>query len=414
MSDQVRSFDQVQKLKASVAAAHAEARTAFFMKICSSTRAAMTAFTVLRSQANSSTAAVVGEVFSSVILSAQQAADLRWKALLDGPVPRAVVDRSIRYMHAFNTCQQTFQATAHTRVCEQQAVAQQLCRVHVHRSLRASAAVNNCWGLVLQNSRRMAAAHNCNMSSQQLVQINAACTGAFRNALAAVVANHAADAVQRHNSETAALPRMVTCAQDADVMARSATDSERQFQSGSEHAQRAEHIGSRIKSGYSAKQHKKQEASTSKSSNSVQLASIPKATEVRLKTQPLSTQRPRSASGEVQRPGVPMTTSTRHKDTPHRRLTSAAANYSRSAQLLTSQHMPSHQAPYMQGIQELGTATEEQFSYMHAQRLHKRVHSDVSPRIFPKLPKESSLPDNASASLHDEKRLAKPSQDRRS
>jgi hypothetical protein len=391
-------FGQLVKLKASLVAAEATK-----------------AFAIIRSQAHSCTEAVVRNVFTSIVLSAQQAADLQWKVLLDGPVPRAAVHQNLKYMYAFNKCQQTFQATAHSYVCKQQAVAQQECSVHIHRCLRATAAVSDYWGHVLQSSRCMDAAHAFIESYQNLVQLHAACTRVFRNELAAVVAIDASNAFQRHNSEQAALP-LAICAQDADTIATAGEASGLAFTSGSIHAVGEEDTSSRTKSGHVAPRLAQQLASTSKSPNSGQLASAQQATARRLTTRSISSQRPRAASGGIQHSPSPARTSTRHKDAPHRHLTSAAANYSRSAQLLTSQPMPAPHDAYMQEVQELDAAAEELFRRLHAipQRQHIRARSHFVPRTFTAFPQDITSSNEACTSLDDEQRLAKPSQGRSS
>jgi hypothetical protein len=243
----MRRFYQLQKLKASVAAAHAEARTAFIMKIRSSTRSATKAFTILRSQANSSTQAVAGGVFSSILISAQQAADLQWKALLKDTVARCVVDRSTLYMRTFDTGQQIFQAIVRARVREQQDYARQFCGERLNRCMRAATAVSDCWAHVLQKSRRMAAALASIVSSQKHVHIHLCCLRALRDEIEVVAAINASDAAPRHTPGATALPLLMSSAQDTDYMATAVTECERAFPSGSEHAQRAAHTSSRMK-----------------------------------------------------------------------------------------------------------------------------------------------------------------------
>jgi hypothetical protein len=373
----------------------------------------MQAFTILRSQTNSCTDALVGNFCSAVVLSAQQAADLQWQVLLKDPVARYAVERATLCMHTFNTGQQIFQAFVRARVREQQAVARQHCGERLSGSMRTLVAVSDCWAHVLQKSRCMAAALASIMSSQKLVHIHLGYTQAFMNKIEAVVAINASEAVQRQTPEEAAPPSLVSCSQDADVMASAVTDSQRPDPSGFEHARMAASTGPRTKSGYRAKRHTKHQASTSKSSNLMQLASSPKATESRLKSQSLSPQRPRAASGWMQHSPTPISTSTRHKDIARRHRSSTAADYSRFAQLLSSQHMPAPHAAYMQEVQEIDTATEELFGRMHAlpQRLRNLAHSHFVPET---LPQDIRSPQEASASLEDERRLEKPQKGQRS
>jgi hypothetical protein len=161
MVEQVRNPYQRMKLEASVAAVHEE-RTEWVMKFPGiTTTSATTAFTASRSQPVPYTHDTVGKNYSTVDVSAQQVAQSDQNALLDRSVVRAAVDLSTLCMHAFNTCQQTFQIIAAARVSVQQALARQLCIIASDSSMRAATAVRDCWEGALLSSGRMAAAHAC-------------------------------------------------------------------------------------------------------------------------------------------------------------------------------------------------------------------------------------------------------------
>jgi hypothetical protein len=410
MLEQGRGFGQLRELTASVAAAHAKVTTEAVMKICSRTRLAAKAFTALRSQANAHTDAHVRSVLLSVALSAQQAVDAQRRALLEGPVARAAVDRTIECTHTFHTCQQAFQSIAHLHICEKKAVTIQLCVNDHNRIMRVATGVSSFWQHFLLHSRRMAAARATILSSQELVQTHAACTRAVNNRATAVVAINASDSLHRHNSEVAALPELpplVSHDVQADQMAGAVNDLQDSLRTGPVRVERAKRTSTRVKSRHRGKLLSQPLAG----SNGEQLASAQLSNKGRISTQSLSSQRRIFASGGTQYSLSPRTSTARHEDTPHGPVTRAAADYSRFAQLLTFQHVTAHHAAYMQEKQELKAANDELLTRLHAlpQRLQSRARSQIVPRTIAKSTQDSSSLQEASALPGDEKRLAKTS-----
>jgi hypothetical protein len=387
-------FGQLRKLTASVAAAHAKMTTEVVMKVCSTTRSATKAFTTLRSQANAHTDANVRSVVLTIALSAQQAAESHRKAHLEGPVARAAVDQTIESMHTFHSYQQAFQAIAHVHICEKKAVTLQLCLRDHYRIMTATTGVSSCWEHTLQLSRSMTAARATILSAQKLVQIHATCTRVVNNKATAIVAFSASDSLQRHNSEVADLPPLASHAPQAAQMASAGNDIQDSLPTDPVRAERAKRTSTRVKTDYTEKN------------------------KMRLSTQSLSPQRPRPPSGGMQHSPSSRTSATRHKDTPHQRVTSAAADYSRFSQLLATQlqRMTAHHAAYMQEKQALSAANDELLARMHSlpQRLQARARSEFVPRTIAKSTRDIRSPDDVSALPDDEKRLAKTSGRRRS
>jgi hypothetical protein len=167
----------------------------------------------------------VGKIYSSVALSARQAAQ-SYQDALDRHVVRAAVDLTTLCMHAFNTRQRPFQVIATARVSVQQALARQSCIIASHSSMRAATAVRDCWEGSLLHSRRVAAGHACILSSQNcvLIRVNCARVCSSNTAAAVAVAVDASDGAhthvdagkvvrispQGHTSDTGAVPSIAS------------------------------------------------------------------------------------------------------------------------------------------------------------------------------------------------------------
>jgi hypothetical protein len=401
-----QGFGQLRELTESVAAAHAKLTTEVAMKICSRTGSATQAFTTLRARADAHTDANVRSVVLTVVLSAQQAADSQRKALLEGPVARAAVEETILCMHTFHTCQQAFQAIAHAHVGDKKAVTIQLCLSDHYRIMRVATGMSSCWEHALLHSRRMAAVRATILSTQELVQTHAACTRVVINKATAVVAINASDSLHRYSSEVPALPELpplVSHAAQADQMASAVNDIQDSLQTDPVQVERAKRTSTRVKTRHRGKLL----SQTMAGPNGEQLASAQRTNKARNSTQFLSPQKRLSASGGMQRVPSHRTSTSTHKDTPHGRVTRAAADYSRSAQLLTSQHMIAH-AAYKQEEQELNATNDELLARMQAlpQRLESHARYQFVPRTIAKDTQDSSSLQEASALLDDEKRLA--------
>jgi hypothetical protein len=299
-----QGFGQLRELRASVAAAHAKVTTEVALKICSRTRFATKAFTSLRSQANAHTDANMRSVVLTFVLRTTQAADAQRRALLEGPLAQAAVDRTVECMHTFHTCQFAIQATEHAHVCVKKAIALQMCLNDHYRIMKAKTGVSSCWEQALQQSRRMLAARATALSSQKLVQTHAACTRAVNNKAAAVVESSASDSLQWHSSDMAALPPLDSHAPQAYQMASAANDIQGSSPTGPVRSEREKRTSTLVTSRYRQKRPSQPLASTSNSQNGEQLASVQQRNEVRPFIQSLYPQRPRSPSGGPQRSKV--------------------------------------------------------------------------------------------------------------
>jgi hypothetical protein len=195
---QMQSTCRFRKLKALIAAAHETVTTELALKIVSRNITATKGFTTLRSQANAHTNAVLSNLFSIIVHSSQQAADAERTALVTASVAQSTTQLCMLHMQTYTRCHQTFRSNAKEHVGKQRAIALQAYCVNSCRSMRATQAVGECWGRILQDNRRKTAATDCILSSQHHAQMHAARAEVFNHKLAAALAINASDAAQAH------------------------------------------------------------------------------------------------------------------------------------------------------------------------------------------------------------------------